>query len=609
MLEPRAKRPRYTRGLLWGDEEESFSPTARWSLTADPVPHVPEWEYENLAAVQTIKSHPHLFQENCAINIKKFQFLLSDHPNQPLVESVCHSLREGYWPWANTHHDTYPVTYDASDRPAQSDAHLQFINDQIMTEVKAGRYSEEFGPDLLPGMYSSPVHAVPKPGTDTFRLINDQSAGEFSLNSMISRDDVAGTCMDGIRSLCSSLLAFRKTYGPKVRLIMYKSDIKGAYRNLWLHPLWQIKQIVSLGERRWVDWCDCFGNRGSYIIWHSFASLVAWIAENPMKIKHLKTYIDDNASFARVGDATFYAPYNKYYPSDQAKLLSLWDELGIPHEERKQIYGEVIPFIGFDVDPNAMTISLSDERRELLLAKVRDFATSSKKSLKDFESLAGHINWSLPVWPLMKPCLSAIYAKIAGKSQSLATIRVNNAVRAELRWFLRHVESSNGIFLLNSIAWDPTISSPENTVCYTDACLTGLAFWFPERKLGFQCKIPHDTHRMPIFYYEAAAVTLAILNVQSRLRDRLVIYSDNQNTVDIWQSLKASCDYNDLLRLAIDELIAQSVDVRVLHVPGVKNPVADALSRFNNAEALRLVPGLSITEFQPPLTMLGAVEK
>ena len=42
-------------------------------------------------------------------------------------------------------------------------------------------------------MYSSPIHAVPKPGMDTFPLINDQSAGEFSPNSMIHPDSVAGT--------------------------------------------------------------------------------------------------------------------------------------------------------------------------------------------------------------------------------------------------------------------------------------------------------------------------------------------------------------------------------------------------------------------------------
>ena len=43
-------------------------------------------------------------------------------------------------------------------------------------------------------------------------------------------------------------------------------------------------------------------------------------------------------------------------------LLLLWDELNIPHEEKKQIYGPIVAFVGFEVDPNAMTIFISDER-------------------------------------------------------------------------------------------------------------------------------------------------------------------------------------------------------------------------------------------------------
>ena len=76
-----------------------------------------------------------------------------------------------------------------------------------------------------------------------------------------------------------------------------------------------------------------------------------------------------------------------------------------------------------------MTVSISDERRHDLLNKVLDFANSGKqRSLKDFQSLAGHVNWSLVVFPLLKPALSAVYAKMANKSRLMAPVRINNAV-------------------------------------------------------------------------------------------------------------------------------------------------------------------------------------
>jgi hypothetical protein len=166
--------------------------------------------------------------------------------------------------------------------------------------------------------------------------------------------------------------------------------------------------------------------------------------------------------------ATLHTIPKHYFPSDQTKLLRLWDEIGLPHEERKQIYGPVIPFISFDVDPNAMTVSINSERKRDLLDKVRDFAKSGKRrSLKDFQSIAGHVNWSLAVFPLLKPGLSAVYDKMAKKSKMLAAIRVNNAVRDELLWFAKHAQNSNGIFFLKSVAWDPTTDLSNATVTQT----------------------------------------------------------------------------------------------------------------------------------------------
>jgi hypothetical protein len=153
VLEPRAKRPRYTQGLLWEDEDDVLSATAQYSLTAAPVPRVPLVESSNPAVKQTIANHPHLFKIDCHINVTRFEELLQHHPNQPFVKSVCHALREGFWPWADTKIGIYPETWDFSDRPTKSKEHLDFIEAQVETEVQLGRYSNAFGPDLLPGMY------------------------------------------------------------------------------------------------------------------------------------------------------------------------------------------------------------------------------------------------------------------------------------------------------------------------------------------------------------------------------------------------------------------------------------------------------------------------
>ena len=226
--------------------------------------------------------------------------------------------------------------------------------------------------------------------------------------------------MDRIRSLGMALLHFCLEHRDDIE---YKSDISHTYHNFWVDPLWQIKQRVSVGTDRYVDQCNCFGGRASYLIFLSFSLLLAWIAQEVKLIKNLKTYIDDNGSFACIGDVMYYPTYDSYYPSDQTKLLLLWDELNIPHTKKKQVYRSIVPYVGFNMDPNAMTISLSGDRQAELIARVRDFSRIGKhRLLLECQQLAGHINWSLPVWLLLRPCLLAVYAKIAGKTKPFAGI-------------------------------------------------------------------------------------------------------------------------------------------------------------------------------------------
>jgi hypothetical protein len=56
----------------------------------------------------------------------------------------------------------------------------------------------------------------------------------------------------------------------------------------------------------------------------------------------------------------------------------------------------------------------------------------------------------------------------------------------------------------------------------------------------------------------------------------------------------------------VDVLITRGIDLRVVHLAGENNNVADALSRFQNDNACSLVPGLSILPFTPPQDTLGA---
>jgi hypothetical protein len=297
-----------------------------------------------------------------------------------------------------------------------------------------------------------PIHAVPKPGTSKFRLVTDHSAGQYSLNSMISRDDIAGVMLNNIEHLGSGLRHYRQThFGGNLQL--WKADISEAYRHMPMHPLWQVKQIVTFDGNCFVDRRNVFGGHASQRIYHAFMSLVIWITIVKILIYYIYIYIDDSFSFQRKEEMELYAPYHKVLPRNLCKLLRLWDRLGVPHEERKQIFGGELPIIGFDVDPNLLRVRMSDESRLDLISSIQVFAIHrTRRSLCDFQHLAGHLNWALNVYPLLRPGLSALYAKTAGKLEQRALIWVNRDVVQELRWLECHLATSDRVYFIQSIS-------------------------------------------------------------------------------------------------------------------------------------------------------------
>jgi hypothetical protein len=251
-------------------------------------------------------------------------------------------------------------------------------------EIAARRYSESFGMDLLPGMYSTLIHAVPKPHSVRLRLVNDHSTGPYSLNLMIVREDIVGAKMDLIADLTTALLQYRRTHPDRI-LIMFKSDVSAAYRRLPLHPLWQIKQIVTIDGMRHVDRNTSFGGGGSCRDFTALIGLVLWIMIFIKLLTDLFGYIDNNFSFDEEGNVLWYEPYHCYYPSKQTKLLQLWDEIGLSHEKSKQEYASKLQIIGFLVDPNLIRISMDEEDCTNLILHITDFIAIAQGGTRRIE--------------------------------------------------------------------------------------------------------------------------------------------------------------------------------------------------------------------------------
>ena len=147
-----------------------------------------------------------------------------------------------------------------------------------------------------------------------------------------------------------------------------------------------------------------------------------------------------------------------------------------------------------------------------------------------------------------------------------------------------------------------------------------MGFWLPNTNTAYYSNVP--PHTPPLIYYvEALCVLSAIQHCCESMSpyQHLLIYTDNMNVVDIFSSLCCHPEFNIILKRAVTMCIDARIDVRVLHVPGEENTVADAISCASFDLAKSLSPLLTINDFsppdtitnplQPPLSMLGATKK
>ncbi|KAJ3816373.1 hypothetical protein F5880DRAFT_1494355 [Lentinula raphanica] len=143
-------------------------------------------------------------------------------------------------------------------------------------------------------------------------------------------------------------------------------------------------------------------------------------------------YMDDFFGWDFAENLVFF--HGQWRPRRQVQLLLFWDVIRCPYEDLKQDAGSCLKIIGFLIDINAGTISITDESITELLSCIRIFLnhSSRKPPLRDWLRLCGHINWALNVLPWGQPALSELYSKISDKTGMRSGVPINVAVREGL---------------------------------------------------------------------------------------------------------------------------------------------------------------------------------
>jgi hypothetical protein len=297
----------------------------------------------------------------------------------------------------------------------------------------------------------------------------------------------------------------------------------------------------------------------------------------------------------------------KLRPRRQVQLLLFWDSINCPYEDDKQLSSNPLKIIGFWIDIDAGSISLSPESITNIQHKIREFldTPSRKPALRDWLRLGGHLNWLLNVLPWGRPALTELYRKISGKVHMYQGIFINAEVRRDLEWLMDIIPQSIGVHFTDTGLW---ADIDADMVFWTDASrYIALSFVFAGNGFVYQISSEPTGPPIDIFFLELVAILSAIHYAASLASPprRLLIWSDSLDAVAIFNSLRTSQSLHNGVLLGVASIILQSgIDLRVRHIAGKDNVRADMLSRLLLTEFASQFPAYRVRPFDPPRDLL-----
>ena len=300
-------------------------------------------------------SHPtlELKRAQTPLRLSRIEKELRSHPNKTwtgwLLQALHDGVQVGYTGPRNAR--ISPNLHSALLNPAA-------IDKQLHEEISKQRILGPFSKPPIKNLQCSGLGAVPKKGSDKWRVIMHLSAPHGqSVNDYISKEDYTlhySTIDDAVKLLSH--------FGPSA--LMAKVDLKSAFRIIPVarHD-WELLGLFWRGNY-YIDTCLPFGLRSAPFLFNQFADALHWILANNYNL-HLIHYLDD---YFIVGPAQ-----GQTCQAAVQTMLDLFTSLGIPIAlDKLEGPDTAITFLGIEIDSKSQelrnyykTLTRGKERKRL----------------------------------------------------------------------------------------------------------------------------------------------------------------------------------------------------------------------------------------------------
>ena len=415
------------------------------------------------------------------------------------------------------------------------------------------------GPTYLP--------LCPAPNRHKRRIITDLTfPQDCSINAYVLKNSALGEVKEHTLPSVADLVRSLRQVGRGA--YMCTVDIARAYKNFVSDPLDWPLLCLKWDCQYYVDVSMPFGARASSCFMQRVANFITRILADEGIAAIM--YLDDIVVVAPSLDIA-----NRHY----TRVRELLQELGLPEApDKAQPPSHRVRWLGIDVDSQAMSLSIPQDKVQEALAAVERHIHARAINKRQLQSLIGrlvHVAKCVePARIFISRLLQAFRAFGDGN-----VIKVTSDMRADMAWFLEFMVPWNGVSLIPSATLHKTIQ--------VDACLTGIGA--TDGNAAYAARIAPDTDPVAnITEIEAANIVIALHTfiTDADAGGHVHIQCDNLPSV---QALTSGRAHNPVLAecaRAIWMLQARfAFKVSFSHIAGDLNVIADALSRAHLTKA------------------------
>lgn len=442
----------------------------------------------------------------------------------------------------------------------------------------------------------SPLNSVPRKNDEKRRFILDLSfPKQHGINDGINKDFYEGeevTLRYPTVDDLVNLIYDRKQKHPNEKILLWKRDLKSCYRQFQLCPGSVHLVGYKFEEEYWYDLVLAMGSTSSAQICQKITNLVRYIFEN--------RYDDEVRNFL---DDFFSAQIESEAANSYQNLMKLLQTLGIEENLKKACPpAESMVVLGILFCTVSMTLSLSQEKTQEIIAELNAWKNRDSCSLKQMQSLVGKLSFAAGVVRSGRVFMSRLINMLRiKKNESINRLKLNDEARSDIQWWKEQIKLREGVPMsarMINKTWEPP-----GSVWSSDSSKTGLGGWSEGTAHFFHHKLSEDMQKWDINALEGLSLLLCLRKwIDQGRGKRVLIYCDNQNSV---LAVNSGASRNRILQACLREIYhicaLNSTEIKAIWLKTSDNDVADALSRWDQhpkfpAQFFRLTRDRNIQE-------------